>query len=108
MLKDRFDNFGSYFQLFLVLTLGSTIRADYRSLDMTSVLEISGTEILSELPRRHREKITQALANPLGLDAYVVICGFAKEKHRIRSSYHHQQRDFEEQKQLWFPVNFCA
>jgi hypothetical protein len=25
MLKDRFDNFGSYFQLFLVLTLGSTI-----------------------------------------------------------------------------------
>jgi hypothetical protein len=29
MLKDRFDNFGSYFQLFLVLTLGSTINLRY-------------------------------------------------------------------------------
>jgi hypothetical protein len=66
-------------------------RADYRSLDVPSMLEISGTEILSELTRRHREKVAQALDNPLGLDAYVVVCGFSKEKHRIRFSYHRQQ-----------------
>lgn len=70
-------------------------RADYRSLDVPSVLEISGTEISSELTRRHREKVAQALDNPLGLDAYVVVCGFSKEKHRIRFSYHRQQHDIE-------------
>jgi hypothetical protein len=64
-------------------------RADYRSLDRPSVLEISGTEILSELARREREKIAQAVDNPLGLDAYVVVCGFAEDGHRIRFSYHH-------------------
>ncbi|MHC4537685.1 MAG: hypothetical protein ACYS6K_27445 [Planctomycetota bacterium] len=63
-------------------------RADYRSLDVPIVLEISGTEAPSELARRHREKIAQALANPLGLDAYVVICAFSATGHRIRFSYH--------------------
>lgn len=66
-------------------------RADYRSLDVPSVLEISGTETLSELTRRHREKTAQALDNPLNLDAYVVVCGFSRESHRIRFSYHRQQ-----------------
>jgi len=66
-------------------------RADYRSLDVPSVLEISGTETLSELTRRHREKVAQALDNPLELDAYVVVCGFSKEKHRIRFSYHQRR-----------------
>ena len=63
-------------------------RADYRSLDMPSVLEISGTETASELRRRHKEKVEQALENPFGLDAYVVICAFSKSGHLIRFSYH--------------------
>ena len=63
-------------------------RADYRSLDMQSVLEISGTETLSELARRHREKVSQALENPFGLDAYVVVCAFSSSGHHIRFSYH--------------------
>ena len=63
-------------------------RADYRSLGVPGVLEISGTETLSELARRHREKIAQALANPLGLDAYVVVCAFSADGHRVRFSYH--------------------
>lgn len=63
-------------------------RADYRSLDVPSVLEISGTETLSEIARREREKVEQALKNPFGLDAYVVICGFSAERHCIRFSRH--------------------
>ena len=63
-------------------------RVDYRSLSVPSVLEISGTESSSELARRHREKIAQALANPLGLDAYIVVCVFSEDGHRIRFSYH--------------------
>lgn len=70
-------------------------RADYRSLDVPSVLEISGTETFSEVARRHREKITQALENPLGLDAYVVVCGFSEKRHRIRFSYH-QWKNFQQ------------
>lgn len=63
-------------------------RIDYRSVDVPVVLEISGTENLSEIERRQREKVAQALRNPLGLDAYVVVCGFSADKHRIRFSYH--------------------
>lgn len=63
-------------------------RADYRSLDVPSVLEISGTETPSELARRHHEKIMQALENPFGFDAYVSICCFAANKHQVRFSYH--------------------
>ncbi len=58
-------------------------RADYRSLDLPSVLEISGTETASELARRHREKVAQALENPFGLDAYVVVCAFSSSGHHI-------------------------
>ena len=50
---------------------------------MQSVLEISGTETASELVRRHREKVVQALENPFGLDAYVIICAFSKFGHLI-------------------------
>ena len=63
-------------------------RADYRSLDIQSVLEINGTETISELGRRHREKVAQALENPFGLDAYVVVCAFSTFGHLIRFSYH--------------------
>jgi hypothetical protein len=48
----------------------------------------SGTERPSELGRRHREKVTQALANPFGWSAYVVVCAFSQEVHQIRFSYH--------------------
>ena len=63
-------------------------RADFRSLRRSCVLEISGTETLSELGRRHREKVAQALGNPLGWDAYVVVCAFGPEGHRVRMSGH--------------------
>jgi len=64
-------------------------RADYRSLSVPRVLEVSGTETLAELERRHREKVAQALANPFGWDAYVVVCAFSAKGHRIRFSGHH-------------------
>lgn len=63
-------------------------RADYRSSLVKRVLEISGTEDLVELGRRHREKVAQALANPFRWDAYVVVCAFDAEGHRIRLSGH--------------------
>ena len=63
-------------------------RADYRSVDMPHVLEISGTETASELKRRHREKVVQALQNPFEWDAYVIVCSFSKFGHVIRFSYH--------------------
>jgi len=54
-------------------------------------LEVSGTETRGELARRHRKKVAQALRNPLGWDAYVVVCAFSSEGHRIRLSFHHVQ-----------------
>ena len=62
-------------------------RADYRSLTEQSVLEISGTETLEELERRHQSKVAQAMANPFGWDAYVVVCAFCRQGHRIRFSH---------------------
>jgi hypothetical protein len=56
------------------------------------VLEVSGTEVPAELGRRHREKVDQALNNPFGWDAYVVICAFSGAGHRIRFTRH----EFEE------------
>ena len=38
-------------------------RADYRSPSVECVLEVSGTEDVSELGRRHREKVAQVLDN---------------------------------------------
>jgi hypothetical protein len=63
-------------------------RADYRSLAASRVLEISGTESADDLNRRHRQKVSQALANPFGWDAYVVVCAFSADGHRIRFSGH--------------------
>jgi hypothetical protein len=63
-------------------------RADFRSLADSCVLEISGTETLSELGRRHREKVAQALDNSYGWGAYVVVCAFSAKGHRIRVSRH--------------------
>jgi hypothetical protein len=63
-------------------------RADYRTVSASAVLEISGTETIAELERRHREKTAQALANPFRWDAYVVVCAFSSGGHRIRFSRH--------------------
>jgi hypothetical protein len=63
-------------------------RADYRSPSAESVLEVSGTEDLSELGRRHREKVAQALDNTYGWGACVVVCAFSARGHRIRVSRH--------------------
>ena len=63
-------------------------RADYRSLSAGCVLEVSGTEDTSELGRRHREKVAQALDNTYGWGACVVVCAFSAKGHRIRVSRH--------------------
>lgn len=67
---------------------GDGERADFRSLSEACVLEMSGTELRSELGRRHREKVAQALANPFAWDAYVVVCAFSVRGHCIRFSFH--------------------
>jgi hypothetical protein len=66
-------------------------RTDYRSTRIPCMLEVSGTETPGELGRRHRQKIAQASHNPLGWDAYVVVCAFSTMGHRIRLSFHHMQ-----------------
>ncbi len=63
-------------------------RADYRSPSAECVLEVSGTEDISELGRRHREKVAQALANTYGWGACVIVCAFSAKGHRIRVSRH--------------------
>jgi hypothetical protein len=63
-------------------------RADYRSPSAQCVLEVSGTEDISELGRRRREKVAQALDNPYGWGACVVVCTFSAKGHRIRVSRH--------------------
>jgi hypothetical protein len=66
-------------------------RTDFRSTEFRCMLEVSGTEAREELDRRHRRKVAQALRNPLGWNAYVVVCAFSSQGHRIRVSYHRIQ-----------------
>ncbi len=68
------------------LDLNDGERADYRSPSAQCVLEVSGTEDISELGRRHREKVAQALDNTYGWGACVIVCGFSARGHRIRVS----------------------
>jgi hypothetical protein len=63
-------------------------RADYRAPSAECVLEVSGTEDLAELGRRHREKVAQALDNTYGWGACVVVCAFSAKGHRIPVSRH--------------------
>ncbi len=63
-------------------------RADYRTRKRKAVLEVSGTETVAELGRRHREKVAQARGNPFGWGAYVIVCAFSSEGHRIRFTHH--------------------
>jgi hypothetical protein len=69
-----------------VMELGG--RADYRSARVARVLEVSGTESIAELGRRHREKVAQALANPVRWGAYVIVSAFCTGGHRVRCSGH--------------------
>jgi hypothetical protein len=45
----------------------------------------SGSDCVDEVMR---EKVAQALANPFRWDAYVVVCAFSAEGHRVRLSGH--------------------
>jgi hypothetical protein len=62
-------------------------RTDFRSTQISCMLEVSGTQTPRELDRRHRQKVQQALRNPLRWDAYVVVCAFSSRGHRIRLSF---------------------
>jgi hypothetical protein len=66
-------------------------RADYRSPTAECVFEISGTENLGELGRRHRAKVAQALDNPYGWGACMVVCAFSAKGHQIQISRHSQR-----------------
>jgi hypothetical protein len=63
-------------------------RADYRSTVSRRVLEVSGTENVADLRRRHREKVAQALSNRLCWDAYVAVTAFCADGHRVLLSGH--------------------
>ncbi len=66
-------------------------RADYWLPGLRCALEISGTGRSRELPRRHREKTTQMLANPRGWNGYAFVCCFSAAHRVIRWSYHTQE-----------------
>lgn len=66
-------------------------RVDYRSPSARRLLEISGTETVSELSRRHREKVEQVLTSPFAWDAWVIVCAFSDQGHRIRISGHDRE-----------------
>jgi hypothetical protein len=70
-------------------------RADYWLPGLGAALEVSGTERLRELERRHREKAAQVLRNPLGWPGYAVVCCFGATQRRIIWSYHEAKSDRE-------------
>ena len=57
--------------------------ADYWLPRLQCALEISGTENLRYLSRRHQQKKEQVLHNPLGFDGYVVVCCVSARQKRI-------------------------
>ena len=71
-------------------------RADFRAVRRRCVLEISGTEVAGEFDRRHREKVAQAVSNPFGWEAYVVVCLFSAKGHRLRISRHEYREESDE------------
>jgi hypothetical protein len=72
-------------------------RTDFRSTRISCMLEVSGTANHSQLTRRHRQKVAQAMANPLGWNAYVIVCAFSSRGHRIRFSFHSVQEPVDDQ-----------
>jgi hypothetical protein len=65
--------------------------ADYWLPKRHQVVEVSGTERFGQMARRLQQKRRQVLANPFGLDGYVVLCCFARSQRLIRWRYHPQQ-----------------
>ena len=55
-------------------------KADYFLCDRKLMLEVSGTEISSQLSVRLRRKSEQLQANPYGKGGYVVVCCFSNQK----------------------------
>lgn len=53
-------------------------------------LEVSGT-MTTDVEARHREKVRQLLANPHGVDGYVVVVGFATQE--VVFSFHRFPRE---------------
>ena len=70
--------------------------ADFRAVSRRCVLEISGTEVAAEFDRRHRDKVAQAVGNPFGWDAFVVVCLFSAKGHRVRVSHHKYPEESDE------------
>lgn len=66
-------------------------RADYWVPRMKCALEVSGTEHLSEVPRRHRQKTVQVLQNPLRWNGFVFICCFVAPRGQIRWTFVRQE-----------------
>jgi hypothetical protein len=66
-------------------------RADYWLPGLRCALEVSGTTRAGELGRRHRQKASQVLSNPLGWNGYAFVVGFTGPQSRIRWSYHVQE-----------------
>lgn len=66
-------------------------RADYWLPRLRAALEISGTGQTREMPRRHRQKVAQVLANPGGWNGYAFVCCFDAAHRMIRWSYHTQE-----------------
>ena len=71
-------------------------RADFRAVRRRCVLEISGTEVAAEFDRRHREKVAQAVTNPFGWEAFVIVCLFSANGHRLRISRHEHREESDE------------
>jgi hypothetical protein len=66
-------------------------RADYWLPRLNCALEISGTTQQRQFSRRHREKVSQALSNPLRWNGYAITCCFTKQQRLIRWTYHQQE-----------------
>ncbi len=64
--------------------------ADYWLPQIQCALEVSGAENAAAVPRRHRVKREQVLANPLGWAGHVVICCFDERDRMIEWSFHAQ------------------
>jgi hypothetical protein len=71
-------------------------RADYWLPRLRCALEISGTQHIRELSRRHREKVAQVLANPRHWNGYAFVCCFSAARRIIRWSYHTQEEPNDE------------
>jgi hypothetical protein len=66
-------------------------RADFWLSPLRCALEVSGTEQVHGLERRHREKVVQMLGNSRRWSGYVFVCCFGPGQGRIRWSYHRQE-----------------